>query len=81
MWMRLQNWKKMAFYVRNTKKGINMTEEDMEHYRNNNICRVCENNVESDEVKGHCHLTTKYRAPALSKCNINVTQKQILYHF
>ena len=34
----------MAFYFKNTKKDIIMTEEDEEDYRNNNICRFCEKN-------------------------------------
>ena len=53
-----------------------MTEEDEEDYRSNNICRFCEKNIESDKVRDHCHLTGKYRVPAHSNCNINVTQKQ-----
>ena len=53
-----------------------MTQEDEEDYINNNICRFCEKNTESDKVGYHCHLTGKHRGPALSKCNINVTQKQ-----
>ena len=67
---------KMAFYFKNTKKDINMTEEDEEDYRNNNTCRFCEKFIESGKVRDHCHLTGKYRGPALSKCNVNVTQKQ-----
>ena len=39
-----------------------MTEKDDEKYRNNNICRFCEKDVESDKVGDHCHLTGKYRA-------------------
>ena len=53
-----------------------MEQKDEEDYRNNNICRFCEKNIESDKVRDHCHLTGKYRGPARSKCNINVTQKQ-----
>ena len=30
--------------------------------------------IKSDKVRGHCHLTSKYRGPVHSKCNIDVTQ-------
>ena len=72
--IKLEN--KMAFYFKNTKKVIIMTEEDEENFRINNICRFCEKNIESDKVRDHCHLTGYYRGPAHSKCNINVTQDQ-----
>ena len=72
--IKLEN--KMAVYFKNTKKDINLLEEDEENYRNNNICRFCEKSIESDKVRDHCHLTGKYRGPAHSKCNINVTQDQ-----
>ena len=68
--------KKMAFYFKNTKKDIIMTEEDEEDFRNDNICRFCEKEIITDKVRDHCHLTGKYRGPAHSKCNINVTQKR-----
>ena len=67
---------KMAFYFKNTKKDIIMTEENEEDYRINNICIFCEKEILSDKVRDHCHLTGNYRGPAHSKCNINVTQKQ-----
>ena len=72
--IKLEN--KMAFYFKNTKKDIVMTEENEEDYRTNNVCRFCEKNFESDKVRDHCHLTGYYRGPAHSKCNINVTQDQ-----
>ena len=65
----------MAFYFKNTKKDIIMTEEN-EDFRNDKICRFCEKNIESDKVRYHCHLTSKYRGPADSICNVNVTQDQ-----
>ena len=67
---------KLALYFKNTKKDIIMIDEDEEDYRNNNSCRFCEKNIESDKVRDHCHLTGKYRGPAHSECKINVTQQQ-----
>ena len=72
--IKLEN--KMAFYFKNTKKDIIMTDEDEEDYRNDNVCRFCEKEILSYKVRDHCHLTGKYRGPAHSKCNIIVTQKQ-----
>ena len=66
----------MAFFFVKTNKNIIMTEKDEEDYRSNNICRFCEKNIESDNVRDHCHLTGNYRGVAHNKCNINVTQKQ-----
>ena len=65
---------KMVFYFKSTKKDIITTEKEEEDYRKNNICRFCEKNIESDKVRDHCHLTGRYRGPAHSECNINVTQ-------
>ena len=70
--IKLEN--KMAFCFKNTKKDIIMTEEDEEDYRNKNICRFCGKEILFDKVRDPCHLTGKYRRPARSKCNINVTQ-------
>ena len=55
---------KMVLYFKNTKKDMVLTEENEEDYRNNNICRFCEKNIESDKVRDHCHLTGRYRGPA-----------------
>ena len=72
--IKLEN--KIAFYFKNTKKDINMTHEDEEDYRDNNICRFSEKEIMSDKVRDYCHLTGKYRGPAHSKCKIIVTQDQ-----
>ena len=73
--IRLEN--KMAFYFKETKKDIIMTQEDEEDFKNNSICRFCEKEILSDKVRDHCHLTGKYRGPAHNTCNINVKQKDI----
>ena len=72
--IKLEN--KMAFYFKNTKKDIIMTEEDEEDYKNDNICRFCEKEMLYTKVRDHCHLTGNYRGPAHSECNIIVTQDQ-----
>ena len=72
--IKLEN--KMTFYFKTTKKDIIMTEEDEKNYRNNIICRFCENNIEFDKNRDHCHLTRKFRGPADSRCNINIAQDQ-----
>ena len=53
-----------------------MTEENEEDYRNDIICRLREENIDCDKVTDHCHLTGRYRGPAHSISNTNVTQHQ-----
>ena len=72
--VKLEN--KMAFFLKNTMTDIIMTKIGEEEYRNSNICRFCEENIESDKVRDHCYLTSKYRGPAQKTCKINATQKQ-----
>ena len=66
----------MVFYFEKTNKDIIMTEKDEEDFKNNNICRFCEKNIDCDKVRDHCHLTGIYRGPAHNICNINVTQDE-----
>ena len=66
----------MASYFKNTNKDILITQEDKEEFDKNNICRFCEKEIICDKVRGHGHLTGKYRGPAQRKCSNNVTQKQ-----
>ena len=47
----------MASYFKNTNKGIIITEENEEDYRNDNICRFCEKKIIDNKVRDHCHLT------------------------
>ena len=70
--IRLEN--KIPFYFKDTKKDIIMTGE-YEDFKNNNIFRFCDE-ILSDKLRDHCHLTGKYMGPAHSICKINVTQQQ-----
>ena len=69
--MKLEN--KMAFYFKNTKKDIIMTEKDEEDFENNIICRFCEKEVIDNKVRHHCHLTGNYRG--LQRINTNIFKK------
>ena len=66
----------MTFSFKSTNKDIVKTKEDEKEFKNTNICRFWEKNVEDDKVRDHCHFTGNYRRPAHSKCIITVTQKQ-----
>ena len=72
--IKLEN--QMAFYFKDTKKYSIMTDDDREDYKTIDICRFCGKNIGTDKIRGHCHLTDKYRGPAHSVCKINVTQQQ-----
>ena len=67
---------KVVFYFKNTNKDIIMTGEDEENFKNIDVCRFCEKEIISDQVRDHCHLTGNDRGLAHNTCNINVTQKQ-----
>ena len=66
----------MACYFKNTRKDINLTQEDNEDFGNNNNSRFCEKFFESDKVGDHYHLTGTYRGQARNTCILKVTPKQ-----
>ena len=60
------------------KKDVNkelvITKEDNKDFENSSKCWICDNNYIDNDVKvrGHCHITGKYRGSAHRDCNINV---------
>ena len=49
-----------------------MTNEDEEIYNNSQICWICKEELNTDKVKDHCHVTGKFREAAHDKCNLKL---------
>ena len=49
-----------------------MTNEDEEIYNNSQICWICKEELNTDKVRDHCHVTGKFRGASHNKCNINL---------
>ena len=53
-------------------KRLIMTGEDEQIYHNSHICWMCKQELNTDKVKGHCHVTGKVRGAAHNKCNLKL---------
>ena len=53
-------------------KRLIMTNEDEEIYENSHICWICKQELNTDKVRDHCHVTGNFRGASHSKCNINL---------
>ena len=49
-----------------------MTNEDEEIYHNSHICWICKQELNTDIVRDHCHVTGKCRGAAHNKCNLKL---------
>ena len=49
-----------------------MTNEDGEIYNNSHICVICKEELNTDKVRDHCHVTGKFRGASHNKCNKNL---------
>ena len=61
-------------YIKTTNIDYNLTYEEEKHFKETNICHICENKC-NNKVVDHDHLTGKYRGPTFSSCNINYNLK------
>ena len=60
-----------------------MTIDDEEIYNNSHICSICKQELNTDKVKDHCHVTGKFRCAAHNKCNLKLTilrKLPIIFH-
>ena len=47
-----------------------MTTQDEEIYNNSQICWICNEELNTDKVRDHCHITGKFRGAAHIQCNL-----------
>ena len=55
-----------------------MTEEDGEHYENNNICRFCHIKNLTTKIEDHCHVTGVFSGPAHNICDVNLQKAKVI---
>ena len=66
-----QKWTKQIIKQYFNKRLI-MTNEDEEIYNNSHICWICKQELNTDKVRDHCHVTGKFRGAAHNKCNLKL---------
>ena len=55
-------------------KPLKMTDDDELHFKQTNICYICNRNYteKNVRVKDHCHITEKFRGSAHRECNLKL---------
>ena len=60
-----------------------MTNEDDKIYNNSHICWICKQELNTDKVRDHRHVTGKFRGAAHNKCNLKLripTKLPVIFH-
>ena len=52
------------------KRNIRITQGQEQEFQSETVWHICENLLNDDKVRDHCHLTGRYRGAAHSKCNL-----------
>ena len=66
----IKKTQKEFYEILKTNEPIKMTEEDKEDFENATECYYCNEELGTDRVKDHDHLTGKYRGAAHNNCNL-----------
>ena len=49
-----------------------MTIENENNYQNSQDCWICNEELDKNKVRNHCHTTGEYRGAAHSQCNLKI---------
>lgn len=76
--------KVMAIVDSKNQAKMIMTNEDNNNYNNSNICHICNNKINGEKVRDHCHITGKFRGASCNKCNLDYNYKNfklpVIFH-
>ena len=82
-WVINQNKRIKEIITNHFNKELIMTTQDEEIYNNSQICWICKEDLNTDKVKDHCHISGKLRGAAHNQCNLKLKiQKKlpIIFH-
>ena len=68
---------------KHSNKNLIMSAEEEEQFEKSEICWICNKIVDDNKVRGHCHITGKYRVAAHWNCNINlkiIKKLPVIFH-
>ena len=59
-------------------KRLKLTKQEQEEFDKEEICYICNEALNGDKVRDHCHFTGKYRGAAHNSCNLQCSKPLIL---
>ena len=71
-WVINQNKRIKEIITNHFNKELIMTTQDEEIYNNSQICWICNEELNTDKVRDHCHITGKFREAAQNRCNLKL---------
>ena len=71
-WVINQNKRIKEIITNHFNKELIMTTQDEEIYNNSQICWICNEELNTDKVRDHCHITGKFRGAAHNQCNLKL---------
>ena len=71
-WIINQNKQIKEIITNHFNSELIMTAQHEEIYNNSPICWICNEELNADKVRDHCHVTGKFRGAAHNQCNLKL---------